>query len=89
MAKRQKAMLPSAIMSSIISDHDLERLARLMMYGNEGDILEIVRLLLMDDGGCATSREAQHPDWSPRISTQAQNTAVSHNDPSAFVYWRH
>ena len=45
-----------------ISNQDLERLARLMMCGDEGDIPEIVRLLLMDDDTCDALRDAQHPE---------------------------
>jgi hypothetical protein len=43
---------------SAISDHDLERLASLMMYGDDSDLWEIVRLLKMDDddGSIANQR---------------------------------
>jgi hypothetical protein len=37
---------------SSISDHDLERLAGLMMHGDDTDLWEIVRLLKMDDDIC-------------------------------------
>jgi hypothetical protein len=47
---------------SVISDHDLERLARLLMRSDERDDLrpEIVRLLWMDDDTCPAPKLPQN-----------------------------
>jgi hypothetical protein len=48
---------------SVISDHDLERLASLLMGGNEADLTrKIVRLLQMDDDACDAPHEAHSTD---------------------------
>jgi hypothetical protein len=46
---------------SVIPDHDLERLARLLMRSDEKDDLfpKIVRLLRMDDDACDDQLEAR------------------------------
>jgi hypothetical protein len=46
---------------SVIPDHDFERLARLLMRGDEKDDLlsKIVRLLRMDDDACDDQPEAR------------------------------
>jgi hypothetical protein len=54
---------------SVIPDDDLERLARLLMGGNETDSLrsKIVRLLQTDDDLCAALHEAHFtaPPFKP------------------------
>jgi hypothetical protein len=49
---------------SVIPDHDLERLARLLMRSDEKDDLlpKIVRLLRMDDDACDDQPEARSID---------------------------
>jgi hypothetical protein len=52
---------------SVISDHDLERLASLLMGGNEADLTrKIVRLLQMDDDTCDDRHEALSTDLQCR-----------------------